>query len=281
MRPSLALLLLISAGVGAGQALPNAQEIVRRSVERDFFNSEQARNYTFMREVDERHLDSGGNVKTAKSETAEVLILFGEPHERTIRRNGKPLAPDEERKQEEKLNRLIERRKKETEKQRTKRLAKSEKRRWKSREFLQSIPEAFHFRLVGDDVVSGREAWVVGGTPNPAFRSHDARTRRLRNFRGRIWIAKEGYECVKLEAKTTGNIAFSGVIARLDTGAIMECEQERINDEIWLPSRVHVKFDARVALVKRLRRIIDIRFFDYRKFQSDSRIVSTSSVMEQ
>lgn len=273
--------LTIMPGAGAQPALPDAREIVRRSVERDFFNAEEARQYTFLREVEEKHLDAGGNVKTAKSETAEVLILFGEPHERTIRRDGKPLPPDEERKQDEKLNKLIERRKKETEEQKTKRLAESEKRRRKSREFLQSIPEAFHFRLVGEDAVSGRETWIVEGTPNPAFLPRDARTRRLRNFQGRIWIAKEGYEWVKVEAETIGGITFGGVIARLDRGAVMEFEQARINDEIWLPIRMHVKFDARVALVKRLHRIVDIRFFDYRKFQSDSRIVSTSSVIEQ
>jgi hypothetical protein len=46
-----------------------------------------------------------------------------------------------------------------------------------------------------------------------------------------------------------------------------------VNAEIWLPSRVLIHADARLALIKKLRAEIDIHYSDYRKFQSDSQIL--------
>ena len=46
-----------------------------------------------------------------------------------------------------------------------------------------------------------------------------------------------------------------------------------MNDEIWLPSSIVVRFEARLALVKKLRGEFDIRYSNYQKFQSDSKIL--------
>jgi hypothetical protein len=275
-----AIAIFLVFGLAATAQRPDAEQIVRRSMERDIFNSEQLRNYTFVQEVEEKHLDGDGNVKRTKIETSEVVMLYGEPHERLIRRDGNPLLPAEKRKHEEKLNRVIEKRSKETETEKAKRLAEAEKARRKSREFLQKIPEAFTLHLIGEETLAGNETWVVEAIPNPAFRPYDRDTKRLTKLKGKLWISKADYEWVKLQAETIENISFGGVIARMNKGAVLEFEQTRVNDEVWLPSRVHVNFDARLALVKSLRRAIDISFSDYRKFHSDSRIVFTSATPE-
>jgi hypothetical protein len=53
----------------------------------------------------------------------------------------------------------------------------------------------------------------------------------------------------------------------------MHFEQTRVNDEIWLPSSMLVRFQARLALLRVLRGEYDIRYSNYRKFQSDSKII--------
>jgi hypothetical protein len=55
---------------------------------------------------------------------------------------------------------------------------------------------------------------------------------------------------------------------------MLHFEQTRVNDEIWLPSSILVRADARVALVKKVRAEFDIRYSGYQKFQSDSHIVN-------
>ncbi len=62
-------------------------------------------------------------------------------------------------------------------------------------------------------------------------------------------------------------------LLRIAPGSSLHFEQTRVNDEIWLPSRMLVRFQARLALIKVLRGEYDIRYSNYRKFQSDSKIV--------
>ena len=46
-----------------------------------------------------------------------------------------------------------------------------------------------------------------------------------------------------------------------------------MNDEVWATKRISLKASARVALMKRLDAEQELTFSDYRKFQTDSRIV--------
>jgi hypothetical protein len=49
----------------------------------------------------------------------------------------------------------------------------------------------------------------------------------------------------------------------------------RVNNELWVPKTVSLKASARLALLKRVNVRQTVTFSDYRKFQSDSRIVAT------
>ena len=47
--------------------------------------------------------------------------------------------------------------------------------------------------------------------------------------------------------------------------------EEKINNEVWLPSYVEIHMAARVVIVKVRANFVD-RYTDYQKFQSQSRI---------
>jgi hypothetical protein len=80
---------------------------------------------------------------------------------------------------------------------------------------------------------------------------------------------------VRLEAETTATISFGLFIARLNPGAKLIFEQTRVNDEVWLPKREVVRGAVRVGLVKKLSAEQEVTWNNYRKFQVDSRVVST------
>ena len=73
-------------------------------------------------------------------------------------------------------------------------------------------------------------------------------------------------------------ISFGWFVARLGKGARLRFEQVRVNQEVWLPSHIGVAASARVALLKRYSVEQDITYKRYRKFQADSRIVSTQEL---
>lgn len=254
-------------------APPTAVEIVRQSVERDHRNWERAKDYTFIQHVERRELSQEGQVRATHSDTFDVLILDGSPFERQIARDGRPLPPKDAQKVARDFDEERRKRQNESDSQRRKRLAGEAKRREKSRAFALEIPAAFDFRLVGEEPFEGQPAWIIDAAPRPGFKGTAPRADLLTKFRGRLWIEQKEYQWVKVEAETIAPVSFGWLLARLDTGAKLSFRQGRVNSELWLPSRISMTLNARLALLKKLSAQIEITFRDYRKFQTDSRLL--------
>ncbi len=269
------ILPLVLSPPAAGES---AREIVVRSISKDLTNWSLRKNYTYIIRKQEKRLDQHGAVKRTKSDAVEVSILYGEPYFRLVEKDGKPLEGDDARKEQEKLARFTAKRKNDTEEQKAQHLADFEKKRAKEREFLREVPEAYDLQLAGEATVDGKNTYLIEAEPRYGYRPRTEIGKYLPKIRGRIWIDKAEYQWVKVEAETTGAIAFGIFLFRLDKGARMEFEQARVNDEIWMPKRIHATGAGRVGLVVRGAYESDTLFENYRKFQSDSRIVSSSEV---
>ncbi|MGC9969972.1 MAG: hypothetical protein ABSE56_05220 [Bryobacteraceae bacterium] len=251
----------------------DARQIVLRSLELDSRNERIARNSTFVERNESREVDGQGRLKQHRVLTHDVTLLEGSPYTRLIARDDKPLSPAEERKEEEKLRKSIEQRRKETPDQRARRLADWEKKRREDHEPLLEIPEAFELRIAGEERVGGKDAWIIEATPRPGFRPKSRLARLFPKLKGRLWIDKQDSVWVKLEAEALDNISFGLFLVRLQKGARMTFEQTRVNDEVWLPKRATIVLAARVMLLKSIRAEVEATFQNYRKFQSESRLV--------
>ncbi|MGH9718996.1 MAG: hypothetical protein ACRD8O_02200 [Bryobacteraceae bacterium] len=275
---SLLVLLLYAA---AQAEVPDADAIVRRSVVMDEENWKRARMYTFVEHIVEREFDGRGNPKPPESETFDITMLEGSPFRRLIARNDKPLSADEERKEQRKLEKSIAERQKETEAQRQKRLTEWQKNREKRRKVFLEIPDAFEFRLLGEEVRDNRAVWVLEGTPRPGYQFRDSRAKLFSKFKGKLWIDKAGYYWVRAEAEAIDTISFGWFLARIGKGARVEVEQQRINDEVWLPRSVHLAASGRLGLVKKMSANIEVTYRDFRKFQTGSAIVSATELPDE
>jgi hypothetical protein len=264
--------LAILLGTAPWLSAEDAAQIVRNSVTRDSRNWEIARDYTYLEEREERRSGS-----TAERSTFEVMMLYGQPYRRLVRRNGLPLPESEERKERQKSEKEAAARKNESPEKRRKRLAGYEKRRAEERRFFSEIPDAYTFTLAGEENVNGRPAWVINARPRQGYTPRMAQARFLKHMQGRLWIDKAEYQFVKADAETLDTISVGLFVARLQKGARI-FEQVRVNDEVWLPHRAFVKFAARIALVKRMAGEHEITWSDYRKFRADSTFVPLAEV---
>jgi hypothetical protein len=80
---------------------------------------------------------------------------------------------------------------------------------------------------------------------------------------------------VKVEAEVIKTVSWGLFLLRLDPGGRISLEQTRVNDEVWLPRHVTVAGSARIGLIKKVRMHEEITYSKFRKFQADSRLVST------
>jgi len=267
--------LLLSAAALTHPALSlDARDIVRKSVELDQINWLRMVNYTWIAHSRERHFDSQNRVTSEHEEGWETIILGGEPYRRMLERDGKPLPADQQKKEQEKLDKTASRIGKEIPEQKQRRIDGYEKQRLRDREFLLEIPNAYDLRMEPDETIDGQDVWVISGVPKSGYHAKSRDGRALLKIRGKLWIEKTGYQWVRIEAQTTSTISFGLFLARLNPGAKLIFEQQRVNDEVWLPKREFVSGSGRIGLLKRLAEDQEITWNNYRKFQVDSKIVS-------
>lgn len=273
MLQALSALLLFPVPALRGQD-PDPLDIVRRSVEQDRLNFERANDYSYVQHTELRQFGRDGRVVKTESRTFDVLVIDGEPYEKLIAKNGKPLSDAEARKEAEKLDRELSRRRSQDPGQRARRLSEREKRRREGREFAREIPEAFTFRLAGQDTLEGRPVWIIDAEPKPGYKGKAKHANLLSKFRGRLWIDQQDYQWVRVEVETIAPVRFGWILAKLDPGARMTFEQRRVHGEVWLPSHAWMRLGARLALVKRMDAEVEVSWRDYRKFQTDSRVTA-------
>jgi hypothetical protein len=251
----------------------DAREIVRRSVELDQANWLRMKDYTWIAQETDRHLDSNGKVQSEESQRWETTVLYGEPFRRMLARNGKTLSADDQRKEQRRLDKETAKFEQETADERARRLAKIEKERLKDREFLREIPDAYNFRMVRDDQVDGHAVWVIAATPKAGYTPRSSDAKALTKIKGELWVDKAEYQWVRLEAETIDTISFGWILARLNPGARLLFEQTRVNNDLWLPKRELVRGAGRVALLRKIALEQEVTWSNYHKFQADSKVV--------
>ena len=239
---------------------------------KDLENDKRLRDYTYTERQEEHKLDSNGNVAKTEIRTSEILQIYGEYVEKLISKDDKPLSADDAKKEDEKVQKIIDKRKNESEDARRKRLEKEEKQREDDRKFVLEIADAFDFRLVGSETIDGHDTWVLEGEPHPGYQPKRRESKMLSKFHGRVWIDKAEGQWVKLDITALDNINFGLFLARIHKGARIEVDLTEVNKEVWLPKHVKARLDARLVLLKNYREDIEQTFSDYKKFRTDTKM---------
>jgi hypothetical protein len=151
--------------------------------------------------------------------------------------------------------------------------AKEDKDRTEQRRYLREVPEAFELTLAGTDQIGGRPVWIIAAQPKPGYKPKLKRAAILKNLRGKIWVDQADYQWVKAEVEVINPISFGLGLVKLAEGSVLNFDQVRVNDEVWLPAHISVRADARLLYLRKLREELDVTYRDYRKFQADSHIV--------
>ncbi|MDR3719303.1 MAG: hypothetical protein P4K98_10900 [Bryobacteraceae bacterium] len=266
------LLITVSATALLGQT--DAREIIRRAVAADERNWQLARNYIFSERTDLRYLDAQGQVKLREVSLHDVMLLEGSPYERLVARNDRPLPPAEEKKEQEKLAQNTAERRAESAAKRARRLAEYFARPEWQREAWRELPEAFDFRLDAEEAWDGHDLYVIEATPRLGYQPKSRTARILARVRARLWVDKQDYHLVKGEVEVIDTISVGLFLVLVSKGSRGSFEETRVNDEVWLPSKVRASASARLGLVKVVRIEQELSYTNCRESQSSAPILS-------
>jgi hypothetical protein len=253
---SLAVLFTATA---YSQVEPN--ELVRESIanyERDWRAAQLGWTYT---QTDVTRSDDKKEI-----EVSEVAPLEGTPYERLVRKDGRPLTPAEQRKEDRKYEATLRQRQKETPSERKARIRKYEN----DRAFVKEVPEAYNFRLTGEEAIDGRPAWVIEMTPRAGFMPSSHHAAMLEHIEGKLWIDKEDIQWAKAEAHVTDTISIGWILARIEPDARFTVEQTRVANGLWMPQRITINGAAHVMLIHSKVIHEELTYSGYRKDGADS-----------
>lgn len=281
-RPTSPNVPVIDLAPGPDGKLSQAQmqQLFRVVADKDIENDKRQRDYTYIERQVSHTLDGKGKIKSTEIKTYEMLEVYGEQVERLIAKDDKPLSAKDAAKEEEKVQKIIDKRKEESESDRRKREEREQKEREDDRKFVKEVADAYDFTLVGTESLGGRPVWIIDAEPRPGFQPHSKEAKLLPHFRGQVWIDQGDLQLAKMDMECLDTVSWGLFLARIHKGSRVTLEQTRVNDEVWLPRQMAVKVDARLALLKNLNVDVEQTYRDYKKFRASSRIVAVDETQQ-
>lgn len=256
-------------------AQPDARDIMRQALANYGRNYQIGLTYTYLERQDFRVIKSDGSVDSSSSEIYDVTPLEGSAYYRLLKKNDEPLPSDKERKEEQKLRKSIEKRVRESQSQREKRIEKAERDREQDKDSSEELLKIYDFRLLGEQAVHGRDAFLIAGEPN----GHKGRlgwNPILAKCRAKFWIDKADAQLSKAEFEMLDTTRLVKVLS-IQPGTHFFLEWVLVNQEAWFLQ--HVLVDSRMGVVGAKRHLqYEFTWSNFRKFKTDSRVVSTEEV---
>jgi hypothetical protein len=240
IRPVAYSLLVLAFPVSAFSVQPTTQQMVGLSIASSEADWKATPNFSYA----ERDTDGGGGTTTSK--TYRVWTIEGSPYYRLIAIGDEPLSPAQEARETEKLQKEIAKRARESSRERAKRLAQYEEDRGRMFALLHEMAEAFDFKLVGEQRLDDRNVYVLQASPLPGYQPTSRETKILTGMRGTLWIGKDTYKWVKVEAEVTRPVWIGWFIAKVLPGTNFLLEQTPVMQSLWLPKHFSIEAKARV-----------------------------------
>jgi hypothetical protein len=203
---------------------------------------------------EERDSETSKGVTTVS--TNRVFMIDGSDYYMPIAFNDKPYSAEQLEREHEKLLQEVDRRSRETEKERQRRSERYWKERNQTGILLEQYVIAFDFRLVGEEVINGRTACVLDARLRPDYQPPNREARILTGMQGRLWIDSHDFHWLKAEADVLKPVSILGVAVKVLPGTHMDLEMAPVSPSVWLVSRFTVTVKASVLWMSTERAMV-------------------------
>jgi hypothetical protein len=213
-------------------------------------------NYSYVEETTEREADKKGNLRIKKVEKYEISNYKGQEIRRLIARDGQNLSDKAQQKQDKKVQKEVER------------IEKSSDANPQPK--IGEVLEASNLINPRREFFKDREVIVFDFVPNPNFVANDPNSQLFKALSGTFWIDEKDKQVARLEARFDNNFKTGGAMGiKFKKGSYLIIEQERFDDEVWLPKFSDVYISVKYLLVMSLKVNQINKYSKYKKFNSE------------
>ncbi len=256
----------------AAQPIPDLRQLMTDVMDHQKQLEKVRENYTYHSTSTTQDLDSNGQVKKTETEDSEVFFIHSHRIERTVKKDGKPLDDHDQKKEQERINKLVEK--------------------------AQTVPpgEPLEGPNMNVSITHLLEIMEVSNPRRESFRGRptiifdfagkrDAKTHGIaedasKKIAGTLWVDEKDHEVARMEAHFTDNFHVAGgLLANVQKGSSFYFDQAPVNGEIWFPTNAEGQISARVLLLKGVRQHFTERDSDYQRFSVDAETGKTATVV--
>jgi hypothetical protein len=209
-----------------------------------------------------------GNGRPKKAPETRVYEVYPtsdseEPYRKLISKNGKPVGKKE----------TLSKPRPDSADEMRRREAKAAKVRQKEREAIDDAFRLYDIKMIGREQTEECPAIALEFQPKPGYKPKTSEGKILAKVRGKALFCETDYELMRIDAVLIDNLTFGyGLLAKVGRGTHMIFQRRRINNEIWLPAKVHATAKVRALLLVGLNLEIETTFSDYRKFSVETKV---------
>ena len=265
-------------GIHVPQPYPDMRALVLDMEKNEKQEELLRRDYTYHVHSEEEELDGGDKVKKATITDAESFTIDGVRVDRVVARNGKPLTPDEAKKENERIDKAVAKARE--------RRAKLEGKGAETTANGDEVITASRFLELGTfsnprrEMLDGRSTMVMDYAGDPHAKTKNAAEAAVRDLVGIIWVDEAGRVMVKAEGRFLNDFKIGGgLVVNVHAGMHFSFRKQHINDEVWLPAEIAGEGKASAMLFFRVHGRVRVVTSDYRKFHTTSNIVGTNGVI--
>lgn len=269
-------LLLLSCALSAAAIcvaqdppLPDVASLLRQVAAHQREIDQTRENYTWNEAIVTRMLDKNGNVKKTESEENNIFFVNAHEIDRRVRKNGKNLSPDEEKKEQERVAKAVEKAEKTPPGQ-------SLDKDTVSITQVLGIMKASKPRR---EMIDGRSAIAFDFTGDPHAKTHGIAEDASKKISGTIWIDEKDHEVRRLIARFDDNFHLGFGLFSVGKGSNFTFDQKLVNNELWLPvsADAHVMGHA-IGLIG-YRADVNITDTNYQRFHAQAEQVPGAKVV--
>lgn len=258
--------------IEGGAPLPDIEALMKAVVANQERIEELRDHYTYRQVETERKLSGDGRVEESRTKTYEVTPVAGSFVRRLVNEDGMDLSAAELEKEDRRVAKEVERAIKRQEEERK----KKEKAGERSSESDDEVSILTFLRIseissVRREVFRGQEVIAFDFEPRKGYKPKNRAEKIASKLAGTAWVDERARQIARLEARLIDSYKIGGgLLASVSPSTAVVFEQEKVDDELWLPSFAEANIFAKVFLFANFRRSVTMRFSNYKKHHVDS-----------
>lgn len=244
----------------AQQPLPDVPTLIKQVEDHQHKLDQVRENYTYHETVIIHELDKNGTIKKNESEEDNIFFVNGHQIDRKIKKNGKELSADDQKKEQERVEKEV---KKASKTPPGQSLDKNE----------VSVSRLLQIMKVSNprrEQMDGRSVIAFDFVGDPHAKTHGVAEDASKKLSGTIWIDESDRQVRRLIARFDDNFHLGFGLFSVGKGSAFTFDQKLVNNELWLPTDAQAHIVAHAIGIIGYRADIAVTDDSYQKFHTDA-----------